>query len=92
MVHKGKGKKRPTQQTHKIEGEGQESESYELFTLSQRQNAPITVSLRVNQVKTAMEVDTGASVSSVSKATYMELWAGGNFPLQPSDAMLHTCT
>ena len=75
-----------------IEGEGEESESHELFISSQRRNAPITVSLRVNQVETTMEVDTGASVSIVSKATYKKLWSGGNFPLQPYDVKLCTYT
>ena len=89
---KGKGKRTPTQHTQKIEEEGKESESYELLTLSQRRNAPITVSLRVNQVEMAMEVDTGASVSIVSEATYRKLWPGGKFPLQPSDAKLRSYT
>ena len=39
-----------------------------------------------------MKVDTGASVPIVSEATYKKLWPGGNFPLQPSDALLHTYT
>ena len=59
---KSKGKKALTQHTHTTEEKGEVSESYELFTLSQRQNAPITVSLRVNQVEMTMEVDTGVSV------------------------------
>ena len=60
--------------------------------MSQRRNAPITVSLRVNQVETTMEVDTGASVSIMSETTYQKLWPEGNFPLQPSDAKLRTYT
>ena len=53
-----------------IERDSKESESYELFTLSLRQNAPITVSLRVNQVEATVEVDMGASASIMSETTY----------------------
>ena len=57
---------------------------------SRRWNVPITVSLRVNQVETTIEVDTRASVSIVSEATYRKLWSGKNFRLQPSNAKLCT--
>ena len=44
--------------------------SYGMFTIEGTSSNPIVVQLDVNQVPIEMEVDTGASLSLIAKATY----------------------
>ena len=78
------------------EGEerSEESEStYDLYHLNISKSEPIRVTLSLNRAKTVMEVDTGASVSIVSEATYRALWQEGvRPPLRSSPAKIQTYT
>ena len=43
-------------------------------------NQPFTAEVAVNKAKLVLEVDTGAALSLISKATYESLWAGSDHP------------
>ena len=54
---------------------------------------PLTVTVKANNCDLEMEVDTGASLSIISEATYQSLWAAESKPpLKPTDVKLHTYT
>lgn len=66
---RGKQSQRSSQHTHPKDsntGGG----SYSLFTLSAARAAPITVTVTVNGADRFMEVDTGASLSIMTKSTF----------------------
>ena len=66
---------------------------YSLFTVSHRSAKPICVNLELNQTSLNMEVDTGASVSVISKDTYSKLWPSARAPpIESSDVKLQTYT
>ena len=54
--------------------------------------SPIQVKLQVNEVDTAMEVDTGAALSVMSYKKYQQLWKGHGPSIQPTDIRLTTYT
>ena len=54
---------------------------------------PLMSTVTIEGKSLCMEVDTGASVSLISRKTFEELWAGNSAPvLQPSSARLKTYT
>ena len=76
--------------TKNIEGTGA---SYNLFHFTEGHAQPIVVTMGVSGAEIAMEVDTGASVSIISEATYNKLWSKDQAPqLQPSHVNLETYT
>ena len=60
----------------------------------QRRSAqPLTVRMLFNAIEVEMEVDTGASATIMSEATYRRLWPKAKAPLlQPTQARLQTYT
>lgn len=70
------------------------SDSYELFTLQAgTQSKPLLVTVKANSSDLEMEIDTGASLSIISEATYNSLWtADSKPPLKATNVKLHTYT
>ena len=69
------------QETHLMEEDAErtttaDSATYSLFTLTEQTEAtpPLLVDMIINKVPLQMEVDTGASVSLISRDTYRKLW------------------
>ena len=72
-----------------------DSAMYSLFTLTEQTEAtPPLVDMIVNKVPLQMEVDTGSSVSLISRDTYRKLWLNKEWrlKLQPSPRRLRTYT
>ena len=69
-------------------------DSYELFTLQVgSQSKPLLVTVKANNSDLEMEIDTGASLSLISKVTYNSLWAADfKPPLKATNVKLHTYT
>ena len=65
---------------HKIEnGASNDSEDccveeYAMYTVSKSREPPVVVHPRLNKVMVPMEIDTGATVSVLSKKTYKKSW------------------
>ena len=68
-------------------------QEYTLFQASDQSTAPIRTTIKINQRELQMEVDTGASVSLVSEATWKEL-QGANWraSLNQTSVRLRTYT
>jgi len=60
--------------------EGTESPEYSLFHFQLEGSLSFTVQLSVNKSLLTMEVDTGATLSLISQATYRKLWTKGDAP------------
>ena len=73
--------------------EHHESSTYPLFNVTHTPATPILV-IELNQTSTNMEVDTGSSVSLISKDTYDKLWlnSAAALPLKQSSILLRTYT
>ena len=54
--------------------------------------SPICLSMKLNRKEVPMEVDTGASFSVMSKATYQKVWTEDRPPLLPTTTKLKTYT
>ena len=64
---------------------------YTMFHLPTPRSDPLAVKVSLNGVPVEMEVDTGATLSIISKATYHKLWPPPSTPsLQPTTARLKT--
>ena len=72
-----------------IEGE---EDVYTMFPLRSKKYDPIYITIIVNGASLLMEVDTGATLSVISKATYDRAWREEPPPLAPSTARLRTYT
>ena len=70
----------------------QESDTteYRLFTVSSQENAPLVIEFIVNRQPLQMELDTGASISLISKQQYKQLQDAP--PLEKSSVILQTYT
>ena len=84
-------------ETHCVEEPRSQDESdeatYTLFNTPGSRLNPMMVSLELDHKEVQMEVDTGASASIISEATYQKLWSRAEAPqLQPSTARLRTYT
>ena len=81
---------------HKLEVDSSDAEDVEphpLFYSTTSRPKPIKVTVTLNNVDTPMEVDTGATLSVMSEATYSSLWKADVRPdLEPSSARLSTYT
>ena len=65
-----------------------------LFNVTNTSTKPLLVTVELNQAPVEMEVDTGASVSLISKDTYDKLWSNLTTApaIQKSDILLRTYT
>ena len=69
----------------------EDTDEYFLYNLNGSAVQPLVVTVKVNNVDLKMELDTGASVSIISEATYNRLWPQGQAPvLQESHVKLKT--
>ena len=74
------------------EEEGTDDEVYTMFPLRTKKYKPIYVTVQVNNASLRMEVDTGATLSVISDATYHQLWEDKPLPLSNSNVRLRTNT
>ena len=70
----------------------EEPETYGMYALRSRANHPIEVTVTLNGVETTMEVDTGASRSIISEATYQKLWYKNQPIIERSSVHIQTYT
>ena len=74
------------QKTHHVgddtEDTTEEAAPYNLFAVAEQKTAapPLMVDMKVNKAPLRMELDTGASVSLISKETYTKLWPASQRP------------
>ena len=66
----------------------QTTTEYELFTMTSSSNSPLKVEMKLGGKPHTMEIDTGASVSVISKSTYQSEF--GEYKLQGSSVRLLT--
>ena len=101
MIQKSQSRQPRRQQTNLLTEECPEDADsdadtdpvYSLFTVSHRSAKPLRVDVELNKTPLSMEVDTGASVSVISKDTYKKLWPSARAPpLESSDVQLQTYT
>ena len=83
--------------THQLTTEDEETETeteiYSLYKMANNKvSEPIMVTVIANQAALTMEVDTGASASVISEATYQQLWPETSPVLHPSAIKLRTYT
>ena len=72
---------------------GPDPDAYDMFTLTDKFYDPIVIQVTINGVPIKMEMDTGASVSVISKATYQMISSRtGIEKLQESTVKLKTYT
>ena len=70
-----------------------EQYTYTLFNVTTNACKPLQVTVKVNNIDLTMEVDTGASMSLISNATFQKLWPAQSCPtLLPSETKLRTYT
>ena len=97
-VCRSKAKGRQQGKTHQLTREedldepDDETGTYSLYSTSSKVTDPIAVTVAVNQAELRMEIDTGASASVISEATYQQLWKGNLPPLQKTSIKLRTYT
>ena len=72
--------------------EDEEASLYTMFPLRNSKYDPIYIMLTVNNTPIRMEVDTGATLSVISEATYRETWGTEQPALSRSRAKLKTYT
>ena len=70
------------------EQHGQTAMEYKLFTMTSPSNSPLKVEMKLGGKPHTMEIDTGASVSVISKTTYHSDFSG--YKLQRSSVRLTT--
>ena len=58
-----------------------ETDDYSMYTLTGSSVKPLVVSVKLNDVDLEMELDTGASISIISEATYNHLWSKEQAPV-----------
>ena len=85
---------KPKRPLHQITDESDEYDVPVHVITHASRTAPITVTAEVQRQPIEMEVDTGASVSIMSQATYLSTWpdVNGRPILEPSRARLRTYT
>ena len=97
-----KGHQDPTKTTHFMQEEDnipektdhtEQERSYGLFTIQGNSANPILAKVNINQIPVEMEVDTGASLSLINKATYDLISRQSHTQaLQKTDVQLKTYT
>lgn len=83
--------------THHLQSEDAEEQvsfnMFNLIDLSEPRAEPISATLQINGKGLEMEVDTGASASVISQATYLNLWRKEEAPaLKEANVRLTTYT
>ena len=58
----------------------EDTDDYSMYNLTGPPVKPLVVSVKLNSVDLEMELDTGASISVISEATYNRLWPKGKAP------------
>ena len=72
-------------------GKDVDASAYTLFNVRCSPSKPFVVILKIDGENLPMEVDTGASMTLISKATFDKLWNPQNAPsLQPTSSKLRT--
>jgi hypothetical protein len=67
--------------------------AYSMFTFGHKSTTPYKVNISINGTSIDMEIDTGASLSVISEATYVDLHSEGKVPpLGNTDVILRTYT
>ena len=89
--------KNSSESTHSVESTITEADTdasaYTLFNVTSSPTKPFVVTIQINGAYLPMEVDTGASRTLISKATFDKLWSLHNAPsLQPTVSKLRTYT
>ena len=86
-----KDRRDPVKQISEDERDGQAPEEYTLFALNEESSRkPFVVQLKIDDVPLTMELDTGASLSIMSKNTFHEHWPYR--PLEATTRKLRTYT
>ena len=68
-----------------------DTDDYSIYNLTGPPVKPLVVSVKLNSVELEMELDTGASISAISEATYNGLRPQGKAPaIQESQVKLKT--
>ena len=89
-----KKREKKEQQTHTVE-EVAPPKEYTLYPVVQQQSSstPLRSTVKLDGKELSMEVDTGASLSLISKTTYKKLWESDTLPeLQQTAVKLRTYT
>ena len=91
--HTQQKSRRPFRAHNVTEGEEQGKPTYNLYHVESDRSEPVRVTVLLNQVEAAMEINTGDSVSIFSDVTYRALWADNARPtLCPSSTKIQTYT
>ena len=70
-----------------------DASAYTLFNVAGSPSKPYVVTVQINGVQLPMEVDTGASLTLISKSTFDQLWdVQAAPPIQPTNSKLKTYT
>ena len=80
-----------TEQTHQVIAESSNEGEYAMYSIGSKAARPLIVGIKLNGLMTAMEVDTGASVSLMSEESFKSLRDRGTV-LSQSNAKLFTYT
>ena len=86
------------QQTHSVVASNTvendtDASAYTLFNVSSFRSKPYVVTVHINGAELPMEVDTGASLTLISKSTFDKLWNAQEAPnLQSTTSKLRTYT
>ena len=68
-----------------------EQSTHTLFNVATNACKPLQVTIKANNIDLTMEVDTGASMSLISNATFQKLWPAQSCPtLLSSETKLRT--
>ena len=79
--------------THKVEEttESEQSSEYQMYNCHTVESQPLCVELLIQGALLSMEVDTGATLSIISRQTYDTAWTGTQVPpIKPSNVKLRT--
>ena len=93
--HRAQGNRQQTHLLTEVENNSSDTDpAYPLFNVTNTSTKPLLVTVELNQAPVEMEVDTGASVSLISKDTYDRLWPTLTTApaIQKSDILLRTYT
>ena len=88
---KKKDSQTQSEQTHQVVADSSSEEEYTMYSISSKATKPLIVGVKLNGIMTAMEIDTGASVSIMSEKSFEALRDRGTV-LNQSHAKLFTYT
>ena len=95
-VCRSKPKQQSAPNTKSVISEGdndrEEEEVYRMFPLRSEKFQPIWVTVKIDDHPIRMEVDTGATLSVISEATYQKVWQDKAVPPKSSKIKLRTYT